>query len=610
MQKTARLSHLPRRQRLRSFWRERCVPFWQGIQPPAIALAWCGAGALGYAGFALHAAAHGENLSQADLFYLTIQLFLLQSGIVADPLPWQLEVARFLAPGIAGYTALQALGAILSKEVELVRRQFLRNHVVICGLGEKGWLLARGFHREGARVVVIQKDEESDLIAPCRDLGITVLIGDATDADTLRAARVAEAGHLFAVTSDDGANAQIAVSARAFVRGRSGHPLMCVVHIVDPQLGNLLKPLQLAAPATDGLRSPAEGRSPLGAGTAVRDTGVIPPTTFRLALFNVYEGGAQQMLGDVLSDTSADQDEPPHLLIIGIGQMGESLLVHAARTWWNQQPQAGRRLRITLVDREAAQIKEILSLRHPQMESSCRLDALTIDVRSPGFERGAFLFDSQGRCDLSGIYICLDDDALSLSTGLRLREKLRGHDVDIYMRLTHGEGLSTLLSESDPGAGESARLHPFPLLDRTCQPDLLLGVTLEVLARLLHERSMSDPGVRPWDQLSEQEKESVRLRADHIGAKLKAVGCGIGPLLNWQDDAFAFMPAEVERLAQMEHERSRVERRRDPHGVARPLLKPWAEEPEQARARIREEIRELPGLLRNAGFQIYRVSTN
>ena len=103
------------------------MPFWQGIQPVAIALAWSIAGLLGYTGFALHAAAHGASLSQSDLFYLTIQLFLLQSGTVADPLPWQLEVARFLAPGVAGYTALQALGAILSNEVELLRRQFLHD---------------------------------------------------------------------------------------------------------------------------------------------------------------------------------------------------------------------------------------------------------------------------------------------------------------------------------------------------------------------------------------------------------------------------------------------------------------------------------------------------
>ena len=87
MQKNARPSHLPWSQRLRAYWRERFVPFWQGIQPLAIALAWGIAAALGYAGFALHAAAHGENLSQADLFYLTVQLFLLQSGIVAEPLP-------------------------------------------------------------------------------------------------------------------------------------------------------------------------------------------------------------------------------------------------------------------------------------------------------------------------------------------------------------------------------------------------------------------------------------------------------------------------------------------------------------------------------------------
>ena len=299
--------------------------------------------------------------------------------------------------------------------------------------------------------------------------------------------------------------------------------------------------------------------------------------------------------------------EPPHLLIIGVGQMGESLLIHAARTWWNQQPQAGRLLHITLLDREAAQIKEILALRHPQMESSCRLDALTIDVRSPGFERGAFLFDERGRCDVTGIYICVDDDALSLSTGLRLREKLRGHEVDITMRLTHGEGLSTLFSESDPGADEPARLHPFPLLDRTCQPDLLLGVTLEVLARLVHERAMFDPAVASWEKLSEPQKEAVRRQADHIGAKLKAVGCGIGPLLDWEDDAFAFTTAEVERLARMEHERARVERRRDAKAGAGTLLKPWDELAEDARERIQAEMRELPALLRGAGFQIHRV---
>lgn len=581
--------------RMRALWRERFLPFWRGVQPLAIALAWSVAALLGYTGFALHAAAHGESFSPADLCYLTLQLFLLQSGTVADPLPWQLEVARFLAPGIAGYTALQALGAILSKEVDLLRQQFLRDHVVICGLGEKGWLLARGFHRDGARVVVIQKDDESDLIAPCRDLGIPVLIGDATDPETLRAARVAEARHLFAVTSDDGANAQIAVSARAFVRARSGHPLMCVVHIVDPQLGNLLKPLQLAAGWS--------AVSPSSNGAAPSQTGRLPHAAFRLALFNVYEGGAQQMLGDVLN-VPLDA-EPPHLLIIGIGQMGESLLVHAARTWWNQQPQTGRPLHITLLDRAAAEIKEILALRHPQMESSCRLDALTIDVRSPAFERGTFLFDEGGRCAVTGIYICLDDDALSLSTGLRLREKLRGHAVDIYMRLTHDEGLSTLFSASDPGAGEPARLHPFPLLDRTCQPDLLLGVTLEVLARLLHERAHG-PAVPPWNEQPEDEKEAARLEADHIGAKLKGVGCGIGPLLNWETDAFAFTPEQVERMAEMEQARLQVERRRNPR-AAGAVPKPWAELPEAARERLRAEMRELPALLRSAGLQIYRM---
>ena len=42
--------------------------------------------------------------------------------------------------------------------------------------------------------MVIEADEEHDLIGPCRERGIVVLIGDATDPDLLRRAGVLRAG--------------------------------------------------------------------------------------------------------------------------------------------------------------------------------------------------------------------------------------------------------------------------------------------------------------------------------------------------------------------------------------------------------------------------------
>jgi hypothetical protein len=49
--------------------------------------------------------------------------------------------------------------------------------------------------------------------------------------------------------------------------------------------------------------------------------------------------------------------------------------------------------------------------------------------------------------------------------------------------------------------------------------------------------------------------------ADHIATKLEAVRCHIVPLTALEGDAFAFAPAEVEQLAEMEHERWVAERR-------------------------------------------------
>jgi TrkA-N domain len=60
--------------------------------------------------------------------------------------------------------------------------------LTICGLGRTGARLAKAFQERGNQVVGIDLDAENDLLQPCRDHGVRVLIGDATDPDVLRRA--------------------------------------------------------------------------------------------------------------------------------------------------------------------------------------------------------------------------------------------------------------------------------------------------------------------------------------------------------------------------------------------------------------------------------------
>ena len=580
-------------------WRARAQQWWQDYQWFVVGFLWLAALALGYLGFARHFAALGETRSAPDLFYLTLQLFVLESGSIAGPKGWELELARLLAPGVAGYTVVQALALIFSEQLQLLGLRFASDHVVICGLGRKGYLLARGFRERGAQVVVIEQNEGNDLIAHCREQGAIVLIGDATNQELLRQARVPKAKYLISVCGDDGTNAEVAVHARELVGDRGGRAFTSFVHIVDPQLCELLRERELATERAD---------------------------VFRLEFFNVFDSGGRALLAEYPPFDEAPG--PPHLLVVGLGRMGESLVLQAARSWRTKRAPTNDRLRVTIIDREADHKVGSLCLRYPQLEKVCELVSLQMDVCWPQFQSPQFLFDSRGRCDVTTVYVCLDNDSLGLSVGLALLQRLGGQSVPIVVRMTHGAGLANLLEGVEGERGAFGNLHAFGLLDRTCTPDLLLGGTHEIIARAIHdeyvrqqeslgETAETDPSLVPWDELPESLQESNRHQAHHTGMKLQAVGCTISALTDWDAEQFEFTPEEVELMASIEHQRFVEERLRagwtyapGPRDVPRrtsPDLVPWDKLPEPEREKDRNTIRGLPLFLATAGFQIYRL---
>ncbi len=96
-------------------------------------------------------------------------------------------------------------------------------------------------------------------------------------------------------------------------------------------------------------------------------------------------------------------------------------------------------------------------------------------------------------------------------------------------------------------------LHAFGLLDQTCTPEQILGGINETIARAIHEDYVlnqekegktpkTNPPMVPWQELPEGLKESNRRQADHIGVKLKAVGCEIAPPTDWDTELFEFTP--------------------------------------------------------------------
>src|ERR1700730_12303866 len=68
-----------------------------------------------------------------DPAYMSLKDFVLEND-EQPGLPWRLEVARYLAPAVAGWATISALGLLFRDRVEQLEMPWVRGHVVICGL--------------------------------------------------------------------------------------------------------------------------------------------------------------------------------------------------------------------------------------------------------------------------------------------------------------------------------------------------------------------------------------------------------------------------------------------------------------------------------------------
>ncbi len=511
-------------------------------------------------------------------------------------------VLMFSGIGTLGiFTAAIAAFFIRGDGFQLLRLRRFHDHVIVCGLGQKGMLLVRALREKNWPVVVIQVSEANEYLETARDSGAVVLIGDAREAGLLKRAHIDTARHLVALCGDDGINAEIAAHARDLSQDRTYGVLVCSAQIVDPELWFLLREWEISQSGP-----------------------------FHLQFFNLVDSAARSLL-DEFPPFEEMNLRSPHIVIVGKGRIGQSLLVHMARAWRDIAEEAANgkepeKLRVTLIDQDIETAIEALHLRHPELVRVCNITSLSIDINSPEFHRGEFLFDAKGHCEVTYIYVCMPNDAKALSAALSLHGRTRYYDVPIVVTMTRDSGLASLLHGGNGSVKRFKSVHAVGLLERACQPDLVLGGIHEVLAMALHDKYVEDQEAKgetreknsslvSWTEVSEETRESNRAQARDISEKLRAIGCDIVPLTDWDAGKWVFDDDEVELMAAMEHGRWLKERAdqgwtlgpRDVEKKTNPNMIPWEQVPEDGRNYNRDLVREIPNSLLRAGFQVYRA---
>jgi hypothetical protein len=257
-----------------------------------------------------------------DVAYDDLQLFVLSSDpLHGGPYPWQLEVARFLAPLATVYALVEAVLVVLGERMARRNLRRRKGHTIVIGDSAAAHAIARGLARTtGAEVVSASNGEP----------------------ETLRAHGIVGAAAIYACETEEtyrGVNVATVLTAAA-LRPQGG--LQAYAQVVDPALALTLRARRLGLPSGDKAR---------------------------LDFFNVEEVAARL----VIEATDLETEATPHVLISGLGTFGRAVLVEYARHWRLRSPWREYRPVVTVVDPDAATgVKEIIS-QWPFVGDVCRI---------------------------------------------------------------------------------------------------------------------------------------------------------------------------------------------------------------------------------------------
>jgi Trk K+ transport system NAD-binding subunit len=181
-----------------------------------------------------------QGLSPLDAFYFTVSTITTTgfgdiSFISAHPVLKAYGIFLMLL-GAASLAILYALitdvlvGARLAGGIPADTER-LRDHVVVCGLGNIGYRVVERLATMNVPVAVCELDGAGRYLSTVRQLAVPVLVADARMPQTLRSLGIERARCLVAAIDDDRANLQTALTAR-----RLNPNLRVVLRIFDPDL--------------------------------------------------------------------------------------------------------------------------------------------------------------------------------------------------------------------------------------------------------------------------------------------------------------------------------------------------------------------------------------
>lgn len=477
-----------------------------------------------------------------DLVVMTMMLAPMKYPTVHGPdVPLLLNIGRVLLPFvfIGGMFKVAMLRSSVEKRVTQWFARTLRQHAVVCGLSQAGFALVCELLQRGRWVVLIDPKSPPALLSRLQQAlqampkatrsRFALLEGDATSTETLQMAGTGHAAEVYAVSNDDFTNLDIATASKALVQTARLGGLDCQIHV---HFKDYL------------MRDPLKGDFKLFDSRALAGR----------AMVNQYPADAPWLAG-------RDFSVAPHAMLIGLGGLGEQVVLQLART---AHYACGQRLQVTIVDAKASTAADGLFQRYPMLDpkvtpaqfgmpadqGNC-LSLPILDLHLVQASVDSFCQDGlAAACAQWGapgaIYVCLGNDVetdrIAKALTIALERSLQSANprapgahvctiVKSMRRLTQGDPKVTDTNK----AAATANVAVVDVDVLRTAASTVVTADLERMARQAHDEyiafskaaGIANADLRPWETLDDETRQMNHNTTDHHLVRLREMGIDV-----------------------------------------------------------------------------------
>ena len=481
------------------------------------------------------------NYSYWDIFYSTLQMYILESDAETGSAQWTiyLQVARFLAPIVIIWSAFRAAMLILANQISTIRRARIKGHIIIIGSGNLVNTLIRDYCETHSVIHISSTITKKINVAD--GSRFFQLEGDATSDEILRTARVNYSKRIFITTGSDSYNRNISSSLASFLEEQ---------------------------PIKDNITCHYELRS--GTKQASNISSYLNNEKVSLNYFNPDRITARELIKAYpphFKRLPNYGDKPIHVLLVGFNEFGQEIAKQLIRVCHYLDL---KNLRLTIVDEGNHRSWKRFKKELPALNMVADVIFENFDPCSLTLDHWDNLQDKE-RGVFDAVYIADLDQEESYNIALDARDGLGTKTNPDLVVICSIDPISAL------GSGPGAIVIPYNIDKASWTLENFINGKADEDsngqegAKTIHEKylkqvkahkeSLTDlkdwtekEAHKTWDMLPEYLRDKNRDQADHFPIKSKII-LKLLSASNKREDFFNNNKEILEQMAELEHRR-------------------------------------------------------